>query len=73
VLSAPATTVVTSPDVRTTYVVGSRLPADIRLIELPETVISQVPSLSPYAYAMVDGRVLLVDPQTGMIVADITG
>jgi len=54
------------------YVVGSRLPMDVRLVEIPPSVLMQVPSLSPYAYAMVDGRVLLVDPQTGVIVADIT-
>jgi hypothetical protein len=64
--AAPATTVSTS------YVVGSRLPADIRLTEIPQSVVMQVPSIAPYAYARVDGRLLLVDPQTGMIVADVT-
>lgn len=57
---------------RTAYVVGSRLPADIRLTEIPAPVLMRIPSLAPYAYAMVDGRILLVDPQTGIIVADIT-
>jgi hypothetical protein len=65
-------TVTYAQPLRTTYVVGSRLPADIQLVELPETVIEQVPSIAPYAYAMVDGRVLLVDPQSGIIVSDLT-
>jgi hypothetical protein len=63
---------VAEPPLRTAYVVGSRLPGDVQLIELPQTAIMQVPAIAPYAYAMVDGRVLLVDPQNGMIVADIT-
>lgn len=72
--TGPAATIVTtpSPAMRTAYVVGSRLPADVRLIELPQTAVAQVPSMAPYAYAMVDDRVLLVDPQTGVIVADVT-
>jgi hypothetical protein len=65
--AAPATTVSTS------YVVGTRLPSDIRLIEIPQSVVERVPSIAPYAYARVDGRLLLVDPQTGLIVADVTG
>ena len=73
---APVTTRVIdpapAPGLRTAYVVGSRLPADVRLVELPQPVIAQVPSMAPYAYATVDDRVLLVDPQTGVIVADVT-
>jgi hypothetical protein len=76
VAAAPAVTysrpLVADPALRTSYVVGTRLPTDVQLIELPETAIAQVPAIAPYAYAMIDGRVLLVDPQTGMIVADIT-
>ena len=61
-----------APVMRTAYVVGSRLPPDVRLIELPQTAVAQVPAMAPYAYAMVEDRVLLVDPQTGIIVADVT-
>ncbi len=58
--------------VRTVYVIGARLPRDIPLIELPVAAVSVVPAIAPYAYAMLDGHVLLVDPQTGIIVADVT-
>lgn len=68
----PAVSVARPLPAATTYVVGSRLPADIRLVELPQTVIERVPAISSYAYAMVDDRVLLVDPQTGIIVSDLT-
>jgi len=59
------------PLARTDYVVGSRLPRGIPLIELPAAAVSVVPETAPYAYALVNGRILLVDPQTGIIVADI--
>jgi hypothetical protein len=32
----------------------------------------QVPAVRPYSYTTVDGRVLLVDPVTNAVVADIT-
>jgi hypothetical protein len=70
---SPAPTVTyAEPAMRTSYIVGTRLPSDIPLIELPNSAIEQVPVIATYAYATVDGRVLLVDPSSGMIVADIT-
>ena len=58
--------------VRTTYVVGSRLPQSVPLIAVPESVAIQVPATRPYSYATFNGRVYLVDPATGVIVADVT-
>jgi len=54
------------------YTVGERIPADVRLVSLPDSLYDEVPAIAPYAYARVDGRVLLVDPDSGMIVADVT-
>ncbi|HEX4554122.1 MAG TPA: DUF1236 domain-containing protein [Xanthobacteraceae bacterium] len=54
------------------YVVGSQLPAGIVLAPVPAATALQVPAIRPYAYARVGGRLLLVDPVTYTVVADIT-
>jgi hypothetical protein len=54
------------------YAVGSVLPASIVVTPLPATAAVRVPAVQPYSYATVDGRVLLVDPATNAVVADIT-
>jgi hypothetical protein len=54
------------------YTVGSVLPAEVAITPLPAPAVVEVPSLQPYRYATIDGRVLLVDPATNAVVADIT-
>ena len=54
------------------YAVGSVLPARVVVTPLPATAAVQVPAVQPYSYATIDGRVLLVDPVTNSVVADIT-
>ena len=54
------------------YAVGSVLPASVVVTPLPATAAVRVPSVQPYSYATIDGRVLLVDPVTNAVVADIT-
>jgi hypothetical protein len=54
------------------YAVGSVLPADIVVAPLPATAAVRVATVQPYSYTTVDGRVLLVDPATNTVVADIT-
>jgi hypothetical protein len=61
-----------APLYRTRTTIGSVLPADIALAPLPAAAAVRVPSVQPYSYATVDGRVLLVDPVTNAVVADIT-
>jgi len=58
--------------VRTTYVVGSRIPESVPLVAVPDSVAIQIPATRSYSYAIVSGRVYLVDPATNMIVADVT-
>jgi hypothetical protein len=57
---------------RTTYVVGSRIPERVPLVAVPDSVALQIPATRPYSYAMINGRVYLVDPATGIIAADVT-
>jgi hypothetical protein len=54
------------------YAVGSVLPASVVVTPVPATAAVRVPAVQPYSYASVDGRVLLVDPLTNAVVADIT-
>ena len=54
------------------YTVGSQLPAGMMLAPLPAATALQVPSIRAYSYARVGGRILLVDPVTYTVVADIT-
>lgn len=54
------------------YAVGARLPASVVLEPLPPTATVAAPTVGSYSYAMVDNRVLLVDPVTYTVVADIT-
>jgi hypothetical protein len=54
------------------YVVGGRVPAATQLAPLPPALIADVPAIRSYRYITVGESVLLVDPDTGVIVADVT-
>jgi hypothetical protein len=54
------------------YAAGSVLPASVAVTPLPASATVAVPSVRPYSYATVDNRVLLIDPATDTVVADIT-
>jgi hypothetical protein len=53
------------------YTVGSRLPANIPLYAIPESAALQVPVVRRYTYAFVNDRVLLVEPISGIVVAEL--
>ena len=55
-----------------TYTVGSRVPSDVRLYAIPDSVAVEVPAVRQYRYMMVNGCVVLVDPATSEVVADLT-
>jgi hypothetical protein len=52
-------------------VVGARIPQSVPLIAVPDPVAARIPAARPYSYALLDNRVYLVDPATGIIVAEI--
>jgi hypothetical protein len=58
--------------VAATYVVGSRLPQSVPLVAVPDVLAGRIPNIASYSYASVGDRVYLVDPATGVIVADVT-
>jgi len=55
------------------YVVGSRVPQTVRLEPLPPALVAEVPAVRPYRYMRYFDRVLLIDPVTSVVVADVTG
>jgi hypothetical protein len=55
-----------------TYRVGTRLPPGSATYGLPPHAVAQVPAVRPYNYAVIAGRTYLIEPGTGVVVADIT-
>jgi Protein of unknown function (DUF1236) len=53
------------------FVVGARVPVETRLAPIPPALIADVPAIRSYRYMTLGERVLLVDPDTGVIVADV--
>ena len=57
------------PDVE--YRIGARVPDSVRLYSLPESVAVEVPAVKAYRYMVVNDRVVLVDPATSQVVAEL--
>jgi hypothetical protein len=53
------------------YRVGMRVPETVTLYEVPQTVVTEIPTVRSYKYMMVNNRVWLVDPATSEIVAEV--
>lgn len=54
-----------------TYTVGSVVPDTVALAPVPRRIVAQVPQTRGYQYTVVNGRVLLIEPATGTVVADV--
>jgi uncharacterized protein DUF1236 len=70
---APRERIVAAPGDAYAYAVGSRVPPSVRLAPLPPAVVAEVPAVRSYRYMRYFDRVLLVDPVTSTVVADVTG
>ncbi len=68
---AVATERIVRPAPSVQYVVGDRVPAEVELAPVPQTVVTEVPAVSNYKYMVVNGRLLLVDPVTSTVVAEV--
>lgn len=53
------------------YTVGSRVGDAYALAPMPRTVAATVPAVRPYRYMVINNRLLLVDPATGIVVAEV--
>ena len=47
---------------------GVTLPEDIEVMEVPQTIISEVPELRTYRYVVVGDEVALVEPETRRVI-----
>src|SRR5215510_6611720 len=52
--------------------VGSRVSDAYALVPMPQSVVATVPAVRSYRYTVVNNRLLLVDPATGIVVAEVT-
>ena len=53
------------------YRVGTRVPEATQLYAVPQDVVAEVPAIRSYKYMVVNNRVLLVDPATSEVVAEL--
>jgi hypothetical protein len=54
------------------YAVGSRVADADALAPMPQAVVSSVPAVRSYRYMVINNRLLLVDPATGIVMAEVT-
>jgi hypothetical protein len=69
IVQAPA--VVEAPPPTVEYRVGMRVPPSAQLYSVPQTIVTEVPAVRTYKYMVVNHRVVLVDPATSEVVADL--
>jgi hypothetical protein len=53
------------------YRVGTRVPESVKLYSVPQEVAVEVPSIRQYKYMVVNDRVVLIDPATSEVVAEL--
>ena len=64
---------VAPPQATVEYPVGARIPANAELYAVPQEVAVEVPAIRSYKCMVVNGQVLLVDPATSQVVAEVAG
>jgi hypothetical protein len=53
------------------YRIGTRVPPTAHLYVMPHDVVATVPAVRSYRYMVVNNRVVLVDPATSEVVAEV--
>jgi hypothetical protein len=53
------------------YRVGARVPESVQLYSVPQAVAVEVPAIRAYKYMLVNNRVVLIDPATSEVVAEV--
>jgi Protein of unknown function (DUF1236) len=53
------------------YRVGTRVPPSVQLYSVPQEVALDVPAIQTYKYMVVNNRVVLIDPVTSEVVAEV--
>ena len=55
-------------DFTSTTLIGSTVPADVELMPVPETVVTELPDVRSYRYFRYQDDVVLVDPSSRRVV-----
>jgi len=53
------------------YRVGTRVPESVQLYPMPQEVAVEVPAIRSYKYMVVNDRVVLIDPATSEVIAEL--
>jgi hypothetical protein len=53
------------------YRVGTRVPESVHLYSVPQEIVVEVPAIRSYKYMVVNDRVVLIDPATSEVVAEL--
>jgi hypothetical protein len=53
------------------YRVGTRVPGSVQLYSVPQEIAVEVPAIRSYKYMVVNDRVVLIDPATSEVVAEL--
>jgi Protein of unknown function (DUF1236) len=53
------------------YRVGTRVPESVQLYSVPQEIAVEVPTIRSYKYMVVNDRVVLIDPATSEVVAEL--
>jgi hypothetical protein len=53
------------------YRVGTRVPGSVQLYSVPQAIAVEVPAIRSYKYMVVNDRVVLIDPATSEVVAEL--
>ena len=53
------------------YRIGARVPESVQLYSVPQAVAVEVPAMRAYKYMVVNDRVVLIDPATSEVVAEL--
>ena len=53
------------------YRIGTRVPESVQLYSVPQEIAVEVPTIRSYKYMVVNDRVVLIDPATSEVVAEL--
>ena len=53
------------------YRIGARVPPSVQLYSVPQEIAVEVPAIGAYKYMVVNNRVVLIDPATSEVVAEV--
>lgn len=63
--------VVEAPPPTVEYRIGMRVPPSERLYTVPQSVVTEVPAVRTYKYMVVNHHLVLIDPATSEVVAEL--